>query len=76
MKNKDEYNKKELYARRIEECQHDLGLEVSSFDNLDMSATSFLWETILKEDNDTNDEDHQMADEGQYQTDYQYEQTD
>ena len=54
----------ELYARRIEECQHDLGLEVSSFDNLDMSATSFLWETILKEDNDTNDEDHQMAEEG------------
>ena len=74
MKNKDEYNKKELYARRIEECQHDLGLEVSSFDNLDMSATSFLWETILKEDNDTNDEEHQAADEEQYQTDYQYEQ--
>ena len=56
--------KRKLYARRIEECQHDLGLEVSSFDNLDMSATSFLWETILKEDDDTNDEDHQMADEG------------
>jgi hypothetical protein len=56
--------KRKLYAPRIEECQHDLGLEVSSFDNLDMSATSFLWETILKEDDDTNDEDHQMADEG------------
>ena len=28
----------ERYARIIQECQHDLGLEVSSFDNVEMSA--------------------------------------
>ena len=38
-----------------------------------MSATSFLWEFIRKEDNDTNDEEYQVADE-EYQTDNQYEQ--
>jgi hypothetical protein len=47
----------ELYARRIHECQHDLWLEVSSFYNIAMSATSFLWEFIRKQDNDTIDED-------------------
>lgn len=30
-KNKDEYNKMELYARRVQELQHDLGLEISHF---------------------------------------------
>jgi hypothetical protein len=73
-KNKGEDDKMELYARRIQECQHDLGLEISSFDNIGMSATSFLWEFIRKEDDDANDEEHQAADEEQYQTDYQYEQ--
>jgi hypothetical protein len=72
-KNKDEYDKMELYARRVQELQHDLGLEVSSFDNLDMSAISFLWETIRKEDDDANNEEQQVADEEHYQTDYQYE---
>jgi hypothetical protein len=38
-----------------------------------MSATSFLWEFIRKEDKDTNDEEYQVADEA-YQTDNQYEQ--
>jgi hypothetical protein len=33
-KNKDEYEKMELYAHRIQELQHDLGLEVSSFPNI------------------------------------------
>jgi hypothetical protein len=75
MKNKDEYNKKELYARRIEECQHDLGLEVSSFDNIGMSATSFLWEFIRKEDNNEgNQEEQELSDEEQYQSDTHYEQ--
>ena len=72
-KNKGENDKMELYARRVQELQHDLGLEVSSFDNIGMSATSFLWEFIRKEDNDTNDEEYQVADE-EYQTDNQYEQ--
>src|ERR1051325_6824527 len=49
-KNKGEDDKMETYVRRIQERQHDLELEVSSFDNLDMSATSFLWETIQNED--------------------------
>ena len=48
-KNKDEYDKMELYARRIQECQHDLGLEISSFDNIGRSATSFLWELAQKD---------------------------
>jgi hypothetical protein len=43
-KNKDEYEKMVHYARIIQESQHDLGLEVSSFDNIGISATSFLWE--------------------------------
>jgi hypothetical protein len=37
-KNKDEDDKMELYARRIQECQHDSGLEITSFDNIGMSA--------------------------------------
>ena len=47
----------ERYARIIQESQHDLGLEISSFDNIGMSATSFLWEFIRKEDNDSNQEE-------------------
>jgi len=43
-KNKDEYDKMELYAHRIQECQHDLGLPISSFDKIGMSAASFLWQ--------------------------------
>jgi hypothetical protein len=70
-KNKDEYDKMERYARIIQESQHDLGLEVSSFDNIGMSATSFLWEFIRKEDNDSNQEEQEVSDEN-YQTD-QYE---
>jgi hypothetical protein len=72
-KNKGEDDKMELYARRVQECQHDLGLEISSFDNLDMSATSFLWEFIRKEDNDSQEEQQQVSDE-YLADDYQYEQ--
>jgi hypothetical protein len=50
-KNKDEYDNMERYARIIQESQHDLGLEVSSFNNIGMSATSFLWEIAQKEGN-------------------------
>jgi hypothetical protein len=73
-KNKDEYDNMERYARIIQESQHDLGLEVSSFDNLGRSATSFLWEFIRKEDNDSNQEEQEVSDGEQYETDTHYEQ--
>jgi hypothetical protein len=68
-KNKDEYNKMELYARRIQELQHDLGLEISSFPNIGMSAASFFWQ-LAQEDN--NNQEQEASDE-EYQTD-RYEQ--
>ncbi len=40
-KNKDEYDKMELYARRIQELQHDLGLPISSFDDMGMSSATY-----------------------------------
>jgi hypothetical protein len=43
-KNKDEYEKMEQYARIIQESQYDLGLPISSFDNIGMSAASFFWQ--------------------------------
>jgi hypothetical protein len=70
-KNKDEYDKMELYARRIQELQHDLGLEVSSFPNIGMSAADFLCQIAQKEDNN-NQEEQEVSDE-EYQTD-RYEQ--
>jgi hypothetical protein len=51
-KNKGEDDKMKLYARRIQELQHDLGLEVSSFPNIGMSATSFFWQ-LAQEENDS-----------------------
>ncbi|MFL6326046.1 MAG: hypothetical protein ACJ71I_00995 [Nitrososphaeraceae archaeon] len=50
-KNKDEYDKMERYARIIQESQYDLGLEVSSFDNIGMPASSFLWQIVQKDEN-------------------------
>src|SRR5919202_2069484 len=50
-KNKDEYDNMEHYARVIQENQHELGLPISSFDNIGRSATGFLWETIQEENN-------------------------
>jgi hypothetical protein len=72
-KNKDEYDKMERYARIIQESQYGLGLEVSSFDNIGMPASSFLWQIVQKDDNN-NQEEQEVSDEEQYQTDYQYEQ--
>jgi hypothetical protein len=43
-KNKDEYGKMEQNARIIQESQYDLGLSISSFDNIGMSAASFFWQ--------------------------------
>jgi hypothetical protein len=54
----------------VQECQHDLGLEVSSFDNIGMPASSFLWQ-ITQENN--NQEEQEVSDK-EYQTEHQYEQ--
>jgi hypothetical protein len=42
--------KMELYAHKVQELQHDLGLPISSFDNIGMSVASFLWELAQKDD--------------------------
>ena len=70
VKNKREDDKMELYACRIQELQHDLGLEVSSFPNIGMSATSFFWQ-IAQEENDSQEQ--QVAAEQNYLGDNQYE---
>ena len=74
-KNKGEDDKMELYARRVQELQHDLGLEVSSFDDIGMSADDFLSEIAEKENNnDSNQVEQEVSYEQEYQTDQQYEQ--
>jgi hypothetical protein len=70
-KNKGEDEKMKLYARRIQELQHDLGLEVSSFPNIGMSATSFFWK-VAQEENDSQ-EQQVAAEEQNYLGDNQYE---
>jgi hypothetical protein len=40
-KNKDEYEKMEHCAHIIQELQHDLGLPISSFDDIGMSAATY-----------------------------------
>ena len=65
----------EVYAHRVQELQYDLGLEVESFDNIGMSATSFLWEIARKEDSNSNsNQEGQQVSEEQYSDDYNYEQ--
>jgi len=63
----------ELYAHRIQECQHDLGLPISSFDNIGMSAEDFLLE-IAKEENNNQVRQQQEVSNEACQTDSQYEQ--
>jgi hypothetical protein len=70
-KNKGEDEKMELYAHRIQELQHDLGLVVSSFPNIGISATSFFWQ-LAQEDNDSQ-EQQVVAEEQNYLGDSQYE---
>ena len=50
-KNKDEYDNMEKYARIIQELQHELGLPISSFDNIGRSAASFYWQLAEEENN-------------------------
>jgi hypothetical protein len=71
-KNKGEYEKMLHYARIIQECQHDLGRPVSSFDKIGMSAASFLQQIAQKEEDNNNQEEQGVSDEG-YQID-RYEQ--
>ena len=71
-KNKDEYDKMELYAHRIQECQHDLGLPISSFDNIGMSAEDFLSETA-NEENNNQVQQQEASYEEEYQDGSQYE---
>ena len=73
-KNKYEDDKMELYARRIQECQYDLGLPIDSFDNIAMSASSFLSEIAQEENNNSNQGEQQVSEEQQYSDDYNYEQ--
>jgi hypothetical protein len=61
-KNKDEYDKMDLYARRIQECQHDLGLEVSSFPNIGMPASSFLWQIVQQDNQEVPQEKNCLTD--------------
>ena len=61
----------EMYARRVQELQHDLRLPISSFDDIGMPASRFLWEIAQKQDNSKEEEG--VPDE-QYSDDYQYEQ--
>jgi hypothetical protein len=77
-KNKDEYDKMELYAHRIQEWQHELGLPISSFDNIGMSADDFLSEIAEKEGNNNynnyTDQAEQEESDEQYSDDYHYQQ--
>jgi hypothetical protein len=70
-KNKAEDEKMELYARRIQELQHDLGLEVSSFPNIGISPAGFFWQ-LAQEENDSQ-EQQVVAEEQNYLGDSQYE---
>jgi hypothetical protein len=53
-KNKDEYDNMERYADIIQECQYDLGLQVSSFHNIEKSALAFYSSRIAKKNNSDN----------------------
>jgi hypothetical protein len=67
--NKGEDEKMELYAHRIQELQHNLGLPITSFPNIEMSATRFLLELAQE---DADNQEQKLSDE-EYQTD-RYEQ--
>ena len=77
-KNKDEYNKMELYARRVQELQHDLGLEISSFPNIGISDTTFYGELAQKNNDynhsNENNQEQVAAEEENYLGNSQYEQ--
>ena len=57
-KNKDEYDKMLHYADIIQECQYELGLEISSFPDIGKSASDFysLRAAQIAEKNKSNSE--------------------
>jgi predicted phage tail protein len=78
-KNKDEFDKMLHYADIIQECQADLGLEVSSFHDIGKSALAFysLRAAQIAEENKSNcnNQEQQVAEEEQnYLSDTHYEQ--
>ncbi len=70
VKNKGEDEKMELYACRIQELQHDLGLDVVHFLTLGCQQQAFFWQ-IAQEENDSQEQ--QVAAEQNYLGDSQYE---
>ena len=77
-KNKGEDDKKEHYARIIQESQYDLGLEVSSFPDIGKSALAFysLRAAQIAEENRSscNNQEQQVAEQENYLSDTHYEQ--
>jgi hypothetical protein len=76
-KNKDEFDKMLHYADIIQECQNDLGLEITSFPDIGKSLVHFYamrdeqsQEVIDNKNNDYNYNNNQVPDE---EYDYQYE---
>ena len=53
--------------RRVQELQHGLGLEISSFPNIGMSDTNFLWEHAQKNNDynhsNENNQEQEVAEE-------------
>ena len=70
-KNKDEYEKMGLYAQRVQELHHDLGLPISSFHNIGKSVASFFWQ-LAEEENDSQ-EQQVVAEEQNYLGNSQFE---
>jgi hypothetical protein len=77
-KNKDEFDKMLHYADIIQECQDDLGLQVSSFPDIGKSALGFysLRAAQIAEENKSNcnNQEQQVAEEENYLSDHHYEQ--
>ena len=74
-KNKDEYDKMLHYADIIQECQDDLGLEVSSFPDTGKSALAFhsLCAAQIAQENKSNNEYKHNEGQVSEEIDYQYE---
>jgi hypothetical protein len=77
-KNKDEFDKMLHYADIIQECQDDLGLQVSSFPDIGKSALGFYSSRAaqIAEENKSNNEynhNHEQTSEENYLTDTHYE---
>jgi hypothetical protein len=78
-KNKDEFDKLAHYAGIIQECQDDLGLDISSFPDIGKSALAFhsLRAAQIVQTNKSNNEynhNQEQVSEEDYPTDSQYEQ--